>query len=228
MSKKLLVCMLLVAFTCSMASAQIITNVDRTRGTAGNRSPIGVFTTDSDPLPSNPLADGQIVFSDRDYAFMSTPAGMVGNEYVRTFNTDKHSKAIMVNYAVTISEPAVLWLAMDDRIPGEYGTIDGGVQAVLSLGELADLITVNWNSPGLFQDTGMDLTINEELNPSNPDRPRPMSVYSTTMEMPAGTYDFKLDPTGKNFHIIGAVPEPMTLTLLGLGGLALVRRKRKM
>jgi hypothetical protein len=47
-------------------------------------------------------------------------------------------------------------------------------------------------------------------------------------ELPAGTYDFKLSPLGNNFYIIGAVPEPMTLSLLGLGGLALVRRKRKM
>jgi hypothetical protein len=69
----------------------------------------------------------------------------------------------------------------------------------------------------------MDLFIHE-----NDTTDRAMSVFATTMEMPAGTYDFKLDPTGKNFHIIGAVPEPMTLTLLGLGGLALVRRKRKM
>jgi hypothetical protein len=52
-------------------------------------------------------------------------------------------------------------------------------------------------------------------------------VYASP-ELPAGTYDFGLNPTGKNFHIIGAVPEPMTLSLLGLGGLALVRRKRKM
>lgn len=222
MSKKLFVCMLLVAFTCSMASAQIITNVDRTRGTAGDRDPIGVFNSDTDPLPSNPLQDGEIVFSDRTYPFSNTPAGMVGQEYVRTFNTDKSSKAIMVNYAVTISEPAVLWVAMDDRIPDEYGTIDGGVQAVLSLQELVDLITVNWNSPGLFQDTGMNLFIHE-----NDTTDRAMSVFATTMEMPAGTYDFKLDPTGKNFHIIGAVPEPMTLALLGLGGLGLIRRRRR-
>lgn len=227
MSKKLLVCMLLVAFTCSMASAQIITSVDRTRGTAGNRDPIGAFDTDTDPLPTQGfnLIDGNLVFSDRTYPWTATPASMVGNEYVRTFNTDKHSKAIMVNYAVTTSEAAVLWLALDDRIPDEYGTIDGGVQAVLSLEELADLITVNWNSPGLFQDTGMDLFIREAADGS---RDRPMSVLATTVEMPAGTYDFKLNPTGKNFYVIGAVPEPMTLSLLGLGGLALVRRKRKM
>ena len=226
MSKKLLVGMLLVAFTCSMASAQIITNVDRTRGTGGNRSPVGLFDQDTDPLPSGPLADGQIAFSDRDYGWMATPAGMMGQEYVRTFNTDKHNRNLMVNYAVTISEPTQLWIAMDDRLPEEF-TTDGGVQVFVSQQEIVDMVVHTWAAPGSFVDTGMDLTLNEELNPLEPDRPRPFSVYMSA-ELPAGTYDFGLDPTGKNFHIIGAVPEPMTLTLLGLGGLALVRRKRKM
>jgi hypothetical protein len=207
-----------------MATAQIITNVDRTRGTAGNRSPIGAFDPDTDPLPSNPLADGQIAYSDRDYPFMATPAGMVGNEYVRTFNTDKHNRNLMVNYAVTISEPTQLWIAIDDRLPEGF-TTDGGVQVFTSQQEIADLIVHTWAAPGTFVDSGMDISINEELNPEEPDRPRPFSVLMSG-ELPAGTYDFKLSPLGNNFYIIGAVPEPMTLSLLGLGGLALVRRKR--
>jgi hypothetical protein len=207
-----------------MASAQIITNVDRTRGTAGNRSPIGAFDQDTDPLPSNPLADGEIAFSDRDYPFMATPAAMVGYEYVRTFNTDKHNRNLMVNYAVTINEPTQLWIAMDDRLPAEF-TTDGGVQVFTSQQEIVDLVVHTWAAPGTFLDTGMTLTINEELNPADPARPRPFSVYMSE-ELPAGTYDFGLNPTGKNFHFIGAIPEPMTLSLLGLGGLALVRRKR--
>jgi hypothetical protein len=205
-----------------MASAQIITNVDRTRGTAGDRSPIGAFGPDTDPLPTQSfnLIDGNIVFSDRDYPWTATPASMVGQEYVRTFNTDKHNRNLMVNYAVTTSEAAVLWIAMDDRLPAEF-TTDGGVQVFNSQQEVVDLVVHTWAAPGTFLDTGVDLIIDEGGG-------RPMSVYATVDPLPAGTYDFGLNPTGKNFHIIGAVPEPMTLSLLGLGGLALVRRKRKM
>jgi hypothetical protein len=58
------------------------------------------------------------------------------------------------------------------------------------------------------------------------DNDRQMSVYATQEPMAAGTYDFGLNPTSKNFYIIGAVPEPATLALLGLGGLVLRRRKR--
>ena len=48
----------------------------------------------------------------------------------------------------------------------------------------------------------------------------------TTEPMAAGTYDFGLFPTEKNFYVIGAVPEPATLALLGLGGLVLRRRRK--
>jgi len=220
MSKKFLVCMLLVAFTCSMASAQIITNVDRSRGTAGERDPIGVFDENTDPLPSIPLQDGQVVYSDRTYPWTGTPAGMVGNEYVRTFNTDKDDDNHIQVYDVTTSEAAVLWIAVDDR----WADVEskGGVQEYLSQQEMVDL-AVPFVAPGTFVDTGMDLIIAEDDTTH-----RPMSVYATQAELPAGTYRFGAMPIDKNFYIIGAVPEPMTLALLGLGGLALVRRKRKM
>jgi len=201
-------------------AGSIITMVDRSRGTAGDRSPIGVFDQDTDPLASNPLADGEIVYSDRDYPFALTPAGMVGNEYVRTFNTDKDDDNHIQNYDVTIGEAAVLWIAVDDRWAEVSSS--GGVQEYASQQEMVDL-AVPFVAPGTFVDTGMDLFVHESDTTD-----RPMSVYATQAEMPAGTYRFGAMPIDKNFYIIGAVPEPMTLTLLGLGGLALVRRKRKM
>ena len=221
--KKLIIFVLVFCLCASVASASIITNVDRTRGTSGNRSPIGVFTPNTDPLASNPLKDGEIVFSDRDYPYIATPASMVGYEYVRTFNTDKHNRCIMVNYAVTISEPAVLWISIDDRIPAEYKTDGGGdqpdEQVFVSQQEAVDLIVHSWAAPGTFVDTGLDLTIDEGGG-------RPMSVYMTGL-LDAGTYDFGLNPTGKNFYAIGTVPEPATIALLGFGGLALIRRRKR-
>lgn len=220
MKRKLVLLLVFVFALSSVASAAIIGGVDRSRGTAGDKPPIGVFAGDTDPLPSTPggVLDGAAVYSDRTYTFTMTPAGMQGQEYVRTFNTDKDVENIIMNYYVEITEAARLWIAVDDRIPQEYDA-DGGVNEFLSQQEAVDLIVHQWAAPGTFLDTGMDLFIAG-------DNDRQMSVYATQDALAAGTYHFGLHPTGKNFYIIGAVPEPATIAMLGLGGLALIRRKR--
>ena len=213
--------LLLVVLLCigQLAMADVITNVDRTRGTAGDRDDIGVFDKNTDPMASDSrLMDGAKVYSDRTYTFSDTPLDLVGFEYIRTFNTDKDKANIMVNYAVTISEPAILAIAVDDRIPDEYKT-SGSTVVFDSQQEAVDLIVHKWAAPGLFVDTGLNLTILE-------DGERQMSVYASQGELPAGTYDFGLHPVNKNFYLLGASPEPATLALLGLGGLVLRRRKR--
>ena len=218
MKRKLILLFVLVFALSTVASASLIVSVDRSRGTGGNRAPIGLFDGDTDPLPSpaGGLADGAEVFSDRTYTFTMTPAAMVGQEYVRTFNTDKDKENIIMNYDVEISEATSLWIAVDDRIPEEYDA-DGGVNEFESQQEAVDLIVHRWAAPGQFVDTGLDLFISG-------DNDRQMSVYAAEVE--AGTYNFGLHPTGKNFYIIGAVPEPATIALLGFGGLGLIRRKR--
>jgi len=219
MKKSLL---LLVVLLCigQLAYADVITNVDRTRGTGGDRPVIGAFNGDTDPIamPAGGLKDGNYVYSDREYTFTNTPSQLVGYEYVPTFNTDKDLANIIVNYAVTISQPAVLAIAVDDRIPDEYKAA-GGVNEFLSQQEAVDLIVHTWATPGLFVDTGLNVYVSG-------DNDRPMSVYATQGELPAGTYDFGLFPTNKNFYVIGASPEPATLALLGLGGLVLRRRRK--
>jgi hypothetical protein len=208
----------LIFSLCDITSASIITGVDRTRGqpTTGTttKNPIGTFDQNTDPLPVGRVKDGNIVFSDRTYPWNLTPVGMRGMEYVPTFNDDKASGEIMVNYAVTIGEPAVLWMAVDDRIPAEWAE-------VISQAEAVWLATHTWAPAGTFVDSGMNVYIAESGTTN-----RPMSVFMTTTALPAGTYDFGLMPSGKNFYVIGAVPEPATLALLGLGGLGLLRRKR--
>jgi hypothetical protein len=117
MGKKLLF-VLLVLSLASISHAALITGVDRSGGTSGDRDWVGAFDGDTDPA-LNTLADGEMVFMDRTYPFASTPAELVGAEYVQTFNTDKNGGTWGVTYAVTLGDAAFLAVTCDDRIPEE-------------------------------------------------------------------------------------------------------------
>jgi len=139
-------------------------------------------------MPAGGLKDGNYVFSDRTYPWINTPVVMKGMDYVSTFNDDKASSEIMVQYAVTISEAQKLWMTCDDRIPAEWLEVADQAEAVW-------LTTHTWAAPGTFEDTGLDLFIQESATTN-----RPMSVWMTKEAMPAGTYVFGLMPSGKNFY----------------------------
>jgi hypothetical protein len=165
-------------------------------------------------MPVSILLDGKIVFSDRTYPWINTPAAMKWLEYVPTFNDDKASSEIMVTYAVKIGEAQKLWMTVDNRIPAEWMEVANQAEAVW-------LATHTWAAAGTFEDTGLDLFIQESSTTN-----RAMSVWMTKDVVPAGTYVFGLMPSGKNFYTIGAVPEPATIALLGLGALTLLRRRK--
>lgn len=178
------------------AHGAVITAVDRSAGTSGDRDPIGVFDGETDPLPTEAggLIDGNVVFSDRTYGFSNTPEWIQGTEYVRTFNTDKSTNELDVNYAVTFSEATTAFVTMDDRLDNPQDRVDAIVSA--------------FAAPGTFADTGADLFIREREDGS---RDRPMSVFSAPLA--AGTYNFGANPCNENFHQIGVLmqepPKPI-------------------
>lgn len=210
--KKLIVLVALIFAISNVASAAIITSVERSGGAGGDRDPIGAYNGEDNPLPSDPggLADGVLVFSDRTYPYAKTPVELVGVEYIRTFNSDK-SKDGSVTYAVTLSQPCIYAIAVDDRFGAEnqQGMVDGIAAGVVAA--------------GTFVDSGLDVFVRERDDGSKDES---LSVF--TAQLPAGTHTFAgygFDGEN-NFMVMGAIPEPATLALLGFGGLAMLRRKR--
>jgi hypothetical protein len=162
----------------------IITSVVRANGESDNRAPVGQYNGSTPPLPTQAgdLINGNLCFSDRTYTWTKMPEQLLGAEYIRTFNSDKHSST--VTYTVTTSRKATVMIAVDDRINDLKGAVN---QA-----------TARFAPVGMFEHTVLNLYIHE-----NASTDRPLSVFSA--ELPAGTYVFSAMPSVHNFYIIAVM-----------------------
>ncbi|HDS83769.1 MAG TPA: PEP-CTERM sorting domain-containing protein [Phycisphaerales bacterium] len=227
--KKLMFWVLVLAVGAT-ASASIMV-VERADGHGpDSRDPIGDYEPGTAPLTGS-LQNGEYVFSDRTFWWNNVPNALVGSEYVRTFNNDKEDAAIDVVYTLTLSETATVWIAFEERLlrettnwrPLDEPITPWGHEAPESAQVLADWLTRHIGPAGTFTDTGLTMHIEERSTPG--DRARLMLIYAA--ELPAGSYDFTWQ-ANRNIsnYTLGVIPEPATLSLLGLGALALVRRRR--
>lgn len=210
--RKTLISLFVLAMGMSpVASATIISHVDRSGGATHSREPIGAYTGDTDPLAGDPggLDDGSVVFSDRVYTYAFTPDALRGAEYIRTFNQDKHHDGGVV-YAVSLSTECTYAIAIDDRFGGSS-----------TLQFMVDAIAPPSIPDGTFVNSGLDLTIHEQ----NLDLFRSFSVFTATL--PSGSYNFTGNGFNgrRNFMVMAAFPEPATLLLLGLGAFVLRTRR---
>jgi len=182
----------------------------------------------------NPFGDGAKSMTDRlhAYAAASTTVGLpwylVGGEYVMIANNDRDNADYQL--ALSLSEPATVYLLIDNRLG------DGDAATLPSLGASGLKMAwvdpangwypVTWNgnragNPALPDEVGIDESADGSVNNWS-------SVYSKNV--PAGITTLEeYNDAGRNMYgvvVTAQIPEPSTLSLLGLGALALLARRR--
>lgn len=177
---------------------------------------LGYSKLGGDPDATHPLgvasglAEGVPAFADAVGNWTSIPPELLGADYIRTENGDAGYG--FADYSLIAGEDAYLYLFLDDR----YIAANGMPSWMLDMGFVdigLDVILDNGNIPfSVFQFTSvMDGGV-------------PVSVFGLGYDLiPA--YDF-YGIAVSDFAFF-AIPEPGTSTLLGLGVLALLRRRRR-
>ncbi|MHC4610390.1 MAG: PEP-CTERM sorting domain-containing protein [Planctomycetota bacterium] len=188
------------------------------------------------PEVAGPLEEGSSCYVDADYTYRDIPDELLGAEYVRVAQSDRTSPLYELD--VTLSQPATLYLFLDDRLgstPASGGGVIGGGGMGLG-GAAADDPGFSLSAAGMdwvtqlgFADTGLGIGIDSTGDGLTDNL---LSVFSVAV--PAGTVALlqQADRTGADPRLmygVAAVPEPATVALLAGGILALrgPRRRRR-
>ncbi|MBE0537555.1 MAG: PEP-CTERM sorting domain-containing protein [Phycisphaerae bacterium] len=208
--KACLIVVLLVAVS-GVTSAAIITGIERRNpdGNSGDTPPV---------ISSVPLGPGAAIFVDRVHVYGGVPADVLGADYVMVANDDKDNPNYQLH--VTVSAAGLLGLLIDNRVG--HGSVSGSPDLNPDLAAAG----MQWALDMGFVDSGLDVEIDEGANGSIDNW---SSIF--VLQVLPGTYTLyqqndATDAGGRNMYSVGAIPEPATLSLLGLGALALIRRRR--
>jgi hypothetical protein len=202
MIMKKLIVFALVLGVAGVANASLITAV-----TARNQ--------DDNPgvAAATNLQNGALAYLDRTHVLVNIPDHLKGHEYVMTSNDDRDNRFYELD--VTVSEACTLYLYVDWRV-GDDDDTDGPLIG------MANPNVMLWADVFGWTDTGDTLQIDESNNGSID---QTFQIYSKDVDAGTTTLYAQNFP-GKNMYGVAAVPEPATVALLGIGGLALIRRKR--
>ena len=198
--RKMLFVLLVLSLFAGVTQAGLITGVDRRNST---RDPIEIAAD---------LQEDSLTFVDRTHEYNQVPAVLLGADYVKTANNDKSDGDVEID--VTLGSACTLYLIVDNRVGGTDG--GEGVNPDMSS-------KMTWVADLGFVDTGLDIGIDES---GTGEIDQWSSLFSAEVAAATITLLAQDDGGSRNNYGVAAVPEPATIALLGLGGLALIRRKR--
>jgi hypothetical protein len=186
-----------VLVLAGISQAALITNVSRRN------------STNPAPALGGILVDDSLCMVDRAHVYNQIPMFLDTAEYVKVSNVDRNVATYELD--ITLSADAYVYLFIDKRIGDGVNTDPPLLTSKMT-----------WVAEMGFVDTGFAVAIDEGNNGTLDNFGE---IYKGFFK--AGTVTLKQqdDGTGRNMYGVAAIPEPMTLSLLALGGLIASRKR---